>query len=688
MKEFIPDNITALFQPGGPMEKAVPGYHYRQEQVSLAREVADALVNNEFLVAEAGTGVGKTLAYLVPAICWAVLEGERVVIATRTRALQQQIMEKDIPAVQQMLPFNFEAAELKGRENYLCWNKYQSILGGRRSLEPDEVRFVETILTWAERTRTGDRMELQLPGHMMKHWPLLAADRYSCRKDICKYQDKCFRLKALRRCQKAHLVVTNHSLLLSDISVERRLLPEYGCLIIDEAHSFDREAFDKLSCGLNRWQVQRWFLGLYHRDITYERGYLQALRTRFPHLTELINQIRPLVEQGAKLGEALFDKLDLHVDFGSEYSQVITHAALASDWMADLFDLYLEWQASLHLLLKELEKLNQELQGEEEAGDIQAYILQLKDFSDKAFTIFEEDLQRDDRLIWLSISQGRVQELCSSLLEINNELDNGLYQHVSSLIMVSATLTVGESFDHIIRRCGLSRYQQEGRIRTLLERSPFHYEEQACLLMVDDMADPTREPEQFSYQVTEALLNIAETVKGRVMALFTSRKMLSEVSGLLRPLLKGSGIALLVQNEDGDFAALMDGFVNSEKALLMGLETYWEGVDLKGDLLKCLVVVKLPFRSPSDPYASAAEKYCRLHRLNTFNYFMLPDAAVRFKQGIGRLIRSEDDRGVAIVLDSRITRQPYGKVFQNSSPISNQVIISRKEIAQQVERWT
>lgn len=258
-------------------------------------------------------------------------------------------------------------------------------------------------------------------------------------------------------------------------------------------------------------------------------------------------------------------------------------------------------------MLKELEKLNQELQGEEEAGDIQAYILQLKDFSDKAFTIFEEDLQRDDRLIWLSISQGRVQELCSSLLEINNELDNGLYQHVSSLIMVSATLTVGESFDHIIRRCGLSRYQQEGRIRTLLERSPFHYEEQACLLMVDDMADPTREPEQFSYQVTEALLNIAETVKGRVMALFTSRKMLSEVSGLLRPLLKGSGIALLVQNEDGDFAALMDGFVNSEKALLMGLETYWEGVDLKGDLLKCLVVVKLPFRSPSDPYASAAE---------------------------------------------------------------------------------
>jgi len=685
MKEFTPDNITAIFEPDGPMPKAVPGYHYRSEQVSLAREVAWALANNEFLIAEAGTGVGKTLAYLIPAACWAVQENERVVIATRTRALQQQIMEKDIPALQHILPFDFEAAELKGRENYLCWNKYLSILGGRRSLDPDEQRFIETILTWAERTVTGDRMELQLPGHMMKHWPLLAADRYSCRKDLCKYHDKCFRLKALRRCQKAHLVVTNHSLVLSDIGVDRRLLPEYTCLIIDEAHSFDREAFDKLSCVLDRWQIQRWFSGLYHRQLTHERGYLQGLRSRYPHLTEQINQIRPLVDQGAKLAEMLFGELDNHLEPGSEYSRVFSQSDLASPWMADTFDIYLEWQAGLNLLLQELENLHQELQGEEEAGDLQAYILQLKDFSDKAFTIFEEDLQRDDRLLWLNISHNRVQELCSSLLEIDNELDTRLYQNVASLIMVSATLAVEESFDHVIRRNGLSRYQQEGRIRTLLEHSPFCYEKQACLLIVDDMVHPSHA--QFSYQVSDALLNIAETVNGRVMALFTSRKVLAEVSGFLRPLLKERGINLLVQNEDGDFGTLMDGFVNSERALLMGLETYWEGVDLKGDLLKCLVVVKLPFRSPSDPYASAAEKYCRFNRLNSFNYFMLPDAAVRFKQGIGRLIRSEEDRGVAIVLDNRITRQSYGKVFKNSSPISNQLIIRRSEIPQQVKNW-
>lgn len=685
MKEFTPDNVAAIFQPSGPIDKVISDYHYRNEQVSLAKEITNALVNNEFLVAEAGTGVGKTLAYLVPAVYWAVQESDRVVVATRTRALQQQIMEKDIPALRDILPFDFEAAEMKGRENYLCWNKYQSILGGRRSLESEEQRFVETILTWAERTSTGDRKELQLPGTMMKHWPLLAADRYSCRKDLCRYHEKCFRLKALRRCQKAHLVVTNHSLLLSDIGVERRLLPEYGCLVIDEAHSFDREAFDKLSCVLDRFDIRRWFTGLYHRESTYERGYLQGLRGRYPHLTESINQIRPLAEQGEKLAEQLFSQLDKHLGHDSEYSRVLTPHDLDSRWMADIFDTYLEWQAGLNLLLKDMENLHQELQGEDEAGDLLAYIMQLKDFSDKAFRIFEEDFQRTDRLLWVNINQGKIQELCSSLLEIDNELDNGLYQHVSSLIMVSATLAVEESFDHIIRRSGLSRYHQEGRIHTLLEHSPFRYQEQACLLTVDDMVHPSHE--KFTTQVTDALLNTVEAVNGRVLALFTSRKLLAEVSGMLRPMLKEKGVDLLVQNEDGDFGTLMEGFVNSKKALLMGLETFWEGVDLKGDLLKCLVVVKLPFRSPSDPYASAAEKFCRVNRLNAFNYFMLPDAAVRFKQGIGRLIRSEKDCGVAIILDSRISKQSYGKIFLNSSPIPNRLSISRHEIAQYVERW-
>lgn len=685
MQEFSPEKIELFFQPQGPVEQALPGYHYRREQTSLSQEVANALANEQFLIAEAGTGVGKTLAYLIPTVHWAVSEGERVVVATRTRALQQQIMEKDIPALQKILPFPFEAAEIKGRENYLCWNKYQSILGGRRSLDKEEQQFIEMVLSWAERTRTGDRKELQLSGNLMKNWPLLAADRFSCRKDLCRYHEKCFRLKAIRNSQKANLVITNHSLLLADIEVDHRLLPDYGCLVIDEAHSFDREAFDKLSCVLSRADVRRWFNGLYHRELTYERGYLQSLRTRFAHLSENINELRPLIEQGSKLAELLFADLDKYLANGGEYSRVISDEDTEKSWFADVFHIYMEWQAALQLIMRNLEKLQRELEGEEEAGDLQAYLMQLKEFSNQAFNIFEEDLHRSDRLLWISVANNQVQELCSSLLQIEDELDTGLYQHLASLIMVSATLAVEESFDHAIRRNGLNRYQEEGRIRTLLERSPFHYDEQACLLMVEDMVNPAHK--QFGYQVADTLLAIIEAVKGRVMALFTSRKQLSEVSSALRPLCEQKNIQLLVQYEDGDFGTLMDGFLSSEEALLMGVDTFWEGVDLKGDLLKCLVVIKLPFRSPADPYCSASEKYCRLNRLNSFSYFMLPDATVRFKQGIGRLIRSEEDKGIAIVLDSRLIGQSYGKVFQNSSPITNQIRISRKQISQHISQW-
>ena len=237
--------------------------------------------------------------------------------------------------------------------------------------------------------------------------------------------------------------------------------------------------------------------------------------------------------------------------------------------------------------------------------------MQLKEFSHKAFTIFEEEIHRDDRLLWVNTNHRQTNEICSSLIQIENEVDNGIYQHLSSLIMVSATMAVEDSFDHIFSAAvnPLSRGRQNPHP---LEHSPFSYQEQACLLMVEDMVYPSHQ--EYVYQVTDALISIAEAVSGRVMALFTSRKVLTEVSGMLRPLLQGRGISLLVQNEDGDFGALMDGLLNSEKALLMGLDTYWEGVDLKGDLLKCVVVVKLPFRSPSDPYASAAEKYCRNNR--------------------------------------------------------------------------
>jgi ATP-dependent DNA helicase DinG len=251
--------------------------------------------------------------------------------------------------------------------------------------------------------------------------------------------------------------------------------------------------------------------------------------------------------------------------------------------------------------------------------------------------------------------------------------------------MVSATLAIEDNFDNFIARSGLQPYAREGRIATVLEQSPFDYQKQACMYVVRDMPDPSSGT--FNREVNGVLANIFLNQGGRTMVLFTSRKQLQDSAAELRPYCEQQGLNLLVQHEDGEFATLMEEFVARKNSILMGVETFWEGIDLKGEVLKCLVIVKLPFRSPSDPYCSAWDRYYKMQGKNSFANFMLPDAAVRFKQGVGRLIRSETDRGAVVVLDTRLINRNYGTVFKNSIPIKNLISLPRLELKYQLQRW-
>ncbi|NLB87856.1 MAG: DEAD/DEAH box helicase [Syntrophomonadaceae bacterium] len=241
--ELINPLIDEFFREGNLLSDLIDNYTYRPNQVELADVIYKAFLDQEFLIAEAGTGVGKTYAYLIPTVLWALNEGEKVVISTKTKALQQQLVEKDIPNILRLLGTPLKVVEAKGRENYLCWNKYMKILAGRRAMTPEEAKFVEQILTWAEQTKIGDKKELGLKAELIKHWWIVAADRKSCAKENCRYHDKCFRLKMIRSLDKAEIIIVNHALLLSDIVVDNSILPEYKYLIIDEAHYIDREAF-------------------------------------------------------------------------------------------------------------------------------------------------------------------------------------------------------------------------------------------------------------------------------------------------------------------------------------------------------------------------------------------------------------------------------------------------------------
>lgn len=679
MESFGRELVGSFFLPGGSMEQHIESYRHRQEQVRMAEAVADALANQEFLVAEVGTGVGKSYAYLLPAILWSLESGEKVVVSTRTRALQQQLMEHDIPDLKSVIERRFTCVEAKGRDNYLCWNKYMSILAGRKPLDQGEQQFMEKVLGWAEHTDTGDRMELGLSGHLMKHWDLLAANRRNCTKDLCRYRDKCFRLKMLKRLEKADLIIVNHALLLSDLLVDNSILPEYHNLVIDEAHTFERESFDKLSAVFSRDETLELLRMLYSRDRRFERGYVQHLKGRFPNLIVDLNALSTLVHQAIECLEECFDTVHKSGMKGEQnHSRVLEYRDFESPWFQKLVDRYLEWQHGMHLVINKLGELKERLSGDDEEMELTNTILSLQECSEQAYIVMEESPDRADIICWIDYQNGRPASLAASSIQIGKLLNQRLYSKMHSLVMVSATLAIEDSFSYFLDKTGLNSIDSPDRVRTLLEHSPFDYERHARLITFRDIAEPN-EP-GYKKAVYEVLMEVMQATGGRTMALFTSRSDLLEASSVLKPWAAAQGLRLLVQGEDGEFAFLMDEYMNSSNSILMGLETFWEGIDLKGELLKVLVIVRLPFRSPADPFCSAGDRYYRMLKRNSFQSFMLPDAAVRFKQGTGRLIRSEADRGMVIVLDSRLENKAYGRVFKNSIPIQRVVTLRKKEL--------
>lgn len=680
--------IEQLFALDGALSQTLDDYTYRNEQVRFAGKVAEAFQDDLFLCAEAGTGVGKTYAYLIPALLWALQNHEKVVVSTKTKALQEQIVDRDIPQLEQGIGFPFRYIEAKGRENYLCWNKYQRILGGKKSLDKGQIDFVQKILTWAESTQNGDRKELGLPRDIMRHWEVVAADRNSCLREKCQYHDKCFRLKLIKGMAKADIIVVNHALLLSDILVDYRILPEYKRLIIDEAHTFIKETFDRFAYRFEKGDSLKLLTSLYSHDRRIKKGILPHVLSTYPQFSDHVNTCIQLVQQITQATSKIFDEFSQTLA-GIEctsLSHVINPADREEDWFANGLETYNQtWRPAMALLIRYLKELSQDIEGETESIDLNEIYNVLQEVDNVLFTILSEEIHRESAITWLECSQGQAVAICSGEVERGSLLANKLYKELKTLVMVSATLAVEDNFDNFITRAGLMERAGQGKVVTHLETSPFNYNKQACLYILQDMPDPGGK--SFGHAVNSVLAEIFASRGGRTMVLFTSRQQLQEASAILRPFCEQRGINLLVQHEDGDFANIRDDFTSSENSILMGVETFWEGVDLKGEVLCCLVIVKLPFRSPTDPYCSAWEQYYRSKHKNSFRHFMLPDAALRFKQGIGRLIRSETDRGAVVVLDTRLVSRNYGHLFIESTPIRNIALISRDLLANELERW-
>ena len=719
-----PGELAAMLRPDGAFSRAFPGYEFRPPQVDMLEAVAGAFNQGHHLMAEAGTGTGKSLAYLLPAIAFAVKNETRVVVSTNTINLQDQLFKKDLPDLQQVLSMAgplrfrktagsaepFRAALLKGRSNYLCPRRFNA-LRGRPNLSADELRGIARILVWLPQTQSGDQGELSLPLPSDRFvWSQVAADNEGCSLDRCQREmdGRCFFYRARKAAEAAHIVVVNHALLMADAATANRVLPEYNRLIIDEAHHLEDAVTDQLSFKADAFTLAQLFTALYpqggvtgvgtggakgsrSRTEPAAKGQrapgllaelLSAARACLPDAQfSLIREALLRTQGDVEAAHARLDNFWQVVDEAirelvprtdnSEYDLRlrISEATRAQPVWVDIEvaweNLGLVWQT----LLKHLETLQGALQ------DLQAAGVKSENLGVLAETLGSTTLRlvelhtnmetwvlkpNSNNVFWAEIAtaerQGRRISLHSAPLHVGPLVQDHILFKNETVVMTSATLRTAGSFDYVRDR--LAAHDAD----TATVGSPFDYRESTLLYLPSDLPEPNAPGYQTA--VEQTLIGLAKALGGRTLALFTSYQQLKRTAQAINPALTEAGITVLSQGGGGSRHQLLETFKAGNKTVLLGTRSFWEGVDVVGEALSALVLVKLPFAVPSDPVVAARSETFD----DPFYQYQVPDAILRFRQGFGRLIRSATDRGVVVVLDKRITSKGYGRLFLESLP--------------------
>ncbi|MCS7259959.1 MAG: exonuclease domain-containing protein [Anaerolineae bacterium] len=691
--------LVALLDRDGLLARRLSYYEHRPEQITMLRRVAEAFNRGETVMIEAGTGLGKSLAYLLPAVHWAVQNGQRVVIATHTINLQDQLLNKDIPELQRILPFEFKAVALKGRTNYVCPRRVRQMraelearqagLPGISSSLSDEValRVLARVLVWMETTLTGDKQELFLPTPEENViWSYLCSDAELCTPELCR-RENCFFQRARRAAESAHVVVVNHALLFADVATENRVLPEYHYLIIDEAHHLEDSVTSQLSFHVSLAALKRLLDDL--SEPTAPQRYHGFLASCIPQVRQDLpaGEIEPLqalvtlchtaVAQARATAHTLFDDLktflELHgpVDHNTSYERRLrlTPATRRQPAWDKVEMAWAELNDDLSRLSGHLGNLMQLVShwddrvglraAEELLSELNSYRTRLDVFRAQCQTILEAEVTHTGQHVyvtWLELANPeQTPTLHAAPLHVGNLVRRHLFEAKETVILTSATLRTGESFAYLRERLGAEDVSE------LVLTSPFDYRTSTLLYLPTDIP----EPGQPGYQrkLETALLRLVRATRGRTLVLFTSHSQLRHTANALREALGQDEIVLLEQGA-GSRAHLLERFKTTERCVLFGTRSFWEGIDVAGEQLSCVVITRLPFDVPDDPvFVARSEAYA-----DPFYEFSLPNAILRFRQGFGRLIRSRRDRGVVVCMDRRILTKAYGQEFLRSLP--------------------
>ncbi len=671
--------LAALIEPGGPVEAAFLGYEYRPQQVAMLKAVGHAFNEGQHLLIEAPTGVGKSMAYLIPAVAFAVQNNERVVISTNTINLQEQLVTKDVPLLQSVLGVPFRAAVLKGRGNYLCPRRLAA-LRRRGPTSPEEMLMLAKLLVWRSKDRSGERSRLSLRGPIESSiWQGLSAEDEGCTIERCAQQqgEICPFYRARLAAENAHLVIVNHALLLSDVVTEGHVLPEYRRLIIDEAHHLEDAVTNSLSFRTDPETLKREIaeLGTLKTGLLGEvlkqcqgaipQGYFNSLADYVSIVVRATTDMQQHIEW---LFETLRGFLERHVRLPrNEYAQQarIVDALRRQPGWAEVercWDNLSHFTSAIADAMVELARGLAEL-GEyeiEQYGDLLAGVGAAANHLSQLHKRLHEIVEKPDpnMIYWAEFQpDGQRISLHAAPLDVGPLVQKHLWLTKETVVMTSATLRTDGSFEYIRERLDADHAEE------LAVDSPFDYESSTLLYLVNDIPEPS---DQGAYQraVERGLLSLCRATQGRTMVLFTSYAQLRETAKAISEALARDGIMVYDQNEGASRAQLLDGFIQTEKAVLMGTRSFWEGIDVPGPDLSVLVIVRLPFAVPSDPlFAARSELFD-----NAFAQYALPETILRFRQGFGRLIRRKDDRGVVAVFDRRIVSKAYGRQFLNSLP--------------------
>lgn len=693
-----PAEASAVLEPGGDLSRVQAGYEHRSQQIRMTEAVAEALTEGRHLLVEAGTGTGKSLAYLIPAFLWARRNGQRVVVSTNTINLQDQLMRKDIPLLRRVLGEDLRAAVLKGRSNYLCPARLES-LRRLRPRSPEEMRVLAKVLVWLAQGGSGDRTDLTLGGPAeTAAWSRLSADDEGCSLEACleRTGGACPYFAARTQAEAAHVVIVNHALLMADIQAGGRVLPAYRQLIIDEGHHLEAAMTSGMAARIHEADIPRTLRELAGgTSALLPEASALARRVLSPAAAREIGQAVETIEsesrQAIQAWGALFESLmdfvgGLHPEeaqsrFGVQVRIVGSLRSLPA-WS----DLEVGWEATrprLTSIVSGVAEVADALIGlggsgpaaSDLAGALRASARSVREVVDRVEQIiFEPD---PATIYWADyLPERRRLSLHTAPLAIGPLVERHLWNEKDSIVLTSATLTTAGEFDYLKRRLHADTADELGL------GSPFDYESSTLLYLPNDIPEPA---DRMAYQraVETSLAALARASEGRMLVLFTSIDQLKRTARSLSDSLAQDAISVYEQSEGSSRHALLESFRSDRRAVLLGTKSFWEGVDVPGEALSVLVMVRLPFDVPTDPIISArAETY-----ESPFEEYSLPEAILRFRQGFGRLIRTRSDRGAVVVLDRRILTKRYGSLFLKSLPTCTVRQGSLRDAPREVARW-